>query len=418
MGERLQEILREPGLGWLVERLVGRIERGLPLDTGTLTQSDATADERRAVDDLFGRRSSRGRSLSVNLAHLNRQLATEATALERAVIALHGPISMRRAEREIRAADWDALFSRWKIRVSDHGWASDWLEKLAGSGQMKRLTGSDTKRGDELLRDAWRILDAAPHADISLASLAAQVTGDSHALDRGKPLSGLCLRAITEREEGLDGASGAGARRQAWATLGVSVDDLSAPALCLNLSVASDSELAPWISWHVSRGEPFYLTWRQLRNFVPAAEMGEVFVCENPAIVSEAAHRLGPRSRPLVCTNGMPNATIKRLLQLLAQLPITIHLRADFDWAGLNIIRQLRDTRGTRLWRMGAGDYHHGASSQALGHAPSWLATPGEEAWFGDLITAMNETGMAAYEEALIDELIEDLADTSQGNAG
>lgn len=410
MDERLETILREPSLSWLLDRLVQRLRSGSRLDAGTLTRADATPDERRAVDNLFGRSSSRGRSLNVDLAHLAHHLDTDAVALERAVIALRGPVSNRRAERESQAAEWAALFSLWKDRVSDHAWAIPWLEKLADSGQMKRLAGSDIGRADELLRNAWAILEPAPHADISLASLAAQVTGDSHALDRGKPLSGLCLRAIAGRDHGIDGTTGAGARRQAWATLGVSVDDLSAPALCLNLSVASTSELDPWIGWHVSRGEPFYLTWRQLRNFIPATEMDEIFVCENPAIVSEAAQRLGSKSRPLICTNGMPSATVKRLLQLLTAHPITVHLRADFDWPGLTIIRQLRDTGQTRPWRMSAADYRQCTTAQALGPTPSWLVTPGEDTWFGDLIAAMEESGMAAYEESLIDRLIEDLS--------
>ena len=80
------------------------------------------------------------------------------------------------------------------------------------------------------LASEW-FAELEPHDNLFLATLAARLTGDSHALDRGKPLSNLVLRA-----------SGNPDRRTAWSDLGVVIDDLSAPALCLNLPAAK----LPW----------------------------------------------------------------------------------------------------------------------------------------------------------------------------
>ncbi|MCF6313822.1 MAG: TIGR02679 family protein [Verrucomicrobiales bacterium] len=400
--ESLRMLFQEPGLDWLLERLVRRIERGSPLDTGSLIRKNATTDERRAIDDLFGRRSSSGQSLNVNLKNLISHLAIDASVLRSVVIALRGPISKLRESREIEAGEWNRLFARWKKRIKKKSWATNWIEGLEKNGQLKRAVGREVKLADELLCQAWTILDPASHDEIFLASLAAKITGDSHALDRGEPLSSLCLRAIFERE-GIDGNTTADKRRQAWASLGVTVDDLSAPVLCLNLRATSGSDAAPWIDWHVARGEPFFLPWRQVRGFDPDPEMGTVFVCENPAIVSEAATRLGSHSRPLICTNGIPSTTVKFLLKRLAERSLALRLRADFDWAGIKIIDQLHISGHSELWRMTAEDYRRGKPSQALTgkpHTPTWL---------GDLGKVMKKSGMAVYEEELIDFLITDL---------
>lgn len=202
---------------------------------------------------------------------------------------------------------------------------------------------------------------------------------------------------------GIDGSAEAAARREAWAAIGVTIDDLSAPVLCLNLPAAEGSHLAPWIDWHVARGEPFYLTWRHLQKFTPAPETAAVYVCENPAIVSEAARRLGAKCKPLVCLNGLPSAGVKMLLHRLSRTGIELHLRADFDWAGLSFIHQLISLEGARPWPMTAVDYQRCNPSQTLkgdAFCPAWAK---------GLSSVMLRTGLAAYEEEIADLLLLDL---------
>jgi len=70
--------------------------------------------------------------------------------------------------------------------------------------------------------------------------LATRTTGDSHALDAGKPLSALCLQAIAQ-QQGLKLSRSADCRRQLWDSVGVVVDELSAPVLVLNLRGAAST---------------------------------------------------------------------------------------------------------------------------------------------------------------------------------
>ncbi len=398
----LADMFRRPELAWLIERLAARLRQGKPLDCGAVTLREAGPDERRAVDDLLGRRSTRGRQLTVDLARLCERIHADAKRLEAIVAAVHGPVENLRAAREAAAAAWEAVHSRWRERLADHPAATRWFEGLVSGGLLKRLASGEPGMAGSLLDQAWRILSGIPHDEILLANLAARITGDSHALDRGRPLSTLCLRALAEIA-GIDGTAGAGRRREAWAAAGVVVDDLSAPVLCLNLRAAAGNDLAPVLDWHLARGEPFYLPWRQVRRFAPDSAMAAVYVCENPALVSEAANRLGAQSQPLVCLNGIPGTPARFLLRRLLEHGVVLHLRADFDWTGLRIIDRLRRPGLTRLWRMTAVDYHACRPIQPLTGAP---VTP---SWGAELAAAMRASGLAAYEEELTDRLLADL---------
>jgi uncharacterized protein (TIGR02679 family) len=82
------------------------------------------------------------------------------------------------------------------------------------------------------------------------------------------------------------------------------------------------------------------------------ASASDVYVCENPSILIAAADALGQRSRPLICTNGRPSAAAVRLLNRLAESGTSLHIRADDDTAGQEIVNALRSSiPSTQLWR-------------------------------------------------------------------
>ncbi len=394
----LVHLLKRPEFAWLVDRLATRVERGRSLDRGTVSLRAATPDQRRAMDNLLGRRSTSGESLAVDLATLSAKLETD---LAEVVQAIRGPLQNRRVERDESVAAWDRMLKAWQVRMPTPA-SRQWLDSVAGDGTLKRLSVHDAREADVLLRDAWGVLDGAPYDGMLLATLAVRTTGDSHALDRGKPLAALCLRGVHVLH-GIDGNRGGGARREAWDALGITVDDLSGPVLCLNLPADEQCELAPWIDWHVCRGEPYFLSWRMVRRFEPASGIGSVFVCENPAVVSEAASRLGTRAQPLVCTQGMPVSALQTLLTKLSNAGTALRVRADFDWTGLRIVDRLLQLRGAQDWRMTLSDYQACNPSQEL------KGTPFTPTWGSDLAGAMESKGLAAYEEELMGHLIGDL---------
>ncbi|RZL37359.1 MAG: TIGR02679 family protein, partial [Rubrivivax sp.] len=201
--------------------------------------------------------------------------------------------------------------------------------------------------------------------------------------------------------------SGADERtRDIWARAGVLVNELARPALVLNLPTFVGMRAVPWLA-----GEPHYLSLRWLlRAMPPWAVAGRtIFVCENPNLLAIAAEQLGARCAPLVCTDGMPAAAQRTLLQQLQQSGAHLHYHGDFDWAGLRIANHVLYQAGASPWRMGATDYEAAAGSAAS--APHVLT--GREAqatWDSQLASTMRRYGLAIAEEAVAEALIDDLS--------
>ena len=406
---RLRTIFDVPGMRWIVERMEARMAVGRPL-RGTLTGANAKVEERRALDNLLGRRSTTGAQLTVDLEVLATVLrgAGLIENLEEVVLACCGPVTNRRAEDEQRRESWRGVFDRARLRCGDCSALRCWVDAVADQGTLKRFSRGSPLEAERLLDGAFRVVGRSPGDEVLLANLAAACFGDSHALDRGQPVATLCLRAI-KFMYGIDGLGGAEARREAWAAAGVIIDDLSAPVLTLNLCAASGTGLKQILDLHRQQGQPVFLTYRQLRAGADFSsthpEMRIVYVCENPSVVSAAARELGSRCRPLVCTNGQPASAARLLLSHLRQAGIELRCHADFDWAGLQIIEQLVRDYAAVPWKMRVDDYRGHVGMIPL--APQGFMNN----WSPELADALRETGKAVFEEQVMSPLLQDLGE-------
>ncbi len=457
--QRLQRLLGGPALAALRARLRQRyapLPRAVtppPLRLGQLTPA-----EHAALAGLLGRPARFAASMKVDLAEADAALqrAGLAAGLRDALERLDGPIVDRTGDRVRREARWAALAGG-----CEHPALTALLGHPPGLGLFKRLA-RDPDTAAALLQQAAAVLQRLPAAGVPRAQLAAQVLGDAHALDRGAPVATLVLAAlrvgrglplpeevasgapriaagggdaarvdpidsveaaeaaeaalVASAETGDRAAAGSVASapddepaaerdRDRWAAAGVLVNELARPVLALNLKLAGGGTLLP--------GEPTYLSLRQLLRDPPAwgAVGRAVFVCENPNLVAIAADRLGAASAPLVCTDGMPAAAQRVLLQQLAGAGATLHYHGDFDWPGLRIANQVIALCGAarwRAWRFSAQDYR--AACESATGRPLAGAAAGA-AWDAGLADAMQALQLAVDEEELADVLIADLAD-------
>ena len=138
------------------------------------------------------------------------------------------------------------------------------------------------------------------------------------------------------------------------------IDDLSAPALVLNLRAAAGSDLEQVLAFYRKQAQPAFLTYRQLQggaNFEPSDPATRIiFICENPSLVSAAARELGPRCRPL--DPHERTARVRRSFAFYRGKPVqSCVCHADFDWAGLRIVDQLAREYAAIPWRMQVEDY-------------------------------------------------------------
>jgi len=392
--ERLQRILGGSELSSLRQRLRARYERGAA--GGEFTLKQLSVAERRALTGLLGRPFRTADSMRVSSSELDEAISHSGLAvdLKTALEMLDGPLVDRRAQRLALESSWAAVLSR---RVEPR--LSALLSTGGGLSLLKRLSSSDAARASLLIDQAERVLALLPAAGITLGQLAAETQGDSHALDAGRPVATLVLQACRVRQESVDERP-----RELWARLGVAVNELACPALCLNIPVLGGS-----VGGRPSAGEPYYCSLRMLLRQPPSFDVAgrDVFVCENPNVVSIAADRLGAACAPLLCTDGMPSASQRTLLTQLASAGARLRYHGDFDWPGIVIGNFVMRRFGATAWRFGREDYLAAARLEG-GRSVSGDGMV-QARWDEELAAAMVERGVVVHEEGVVGELLGDL---------
>lgn len=224
---------------------------------------------------------------------------------------------------------------------------------------------------------------------------------DPKALSDGM-LRGLVLRALAAWQ-GLDAPAGAEQERLLWESVGVVPDDLASQVLVLGVP-ATGGLVGSWLTQAAAAGVPMRVTLQQLRLAALTLDCGEMFVCENPAVLRAAADTHGAATRPLVCTEGVPSAAVHALVRA-APTGTVIRWRNDFDWTGVRVTAAaLARHPGAVPWRMTAADYR-----AAAGEGPPLAGAPVATPWDPALSDAMREAGRAVMEERLLDWLLTDL---------
>ncbi|MDO4681663.1 MAG: TIGR02679 family protein [Lautropia sp.] len=438
---RLQRLLGGDALAPLRQRLRRHFERKTTHGedrTRSLRLGRLDPLARETLAQLSGRPVKRGtQSMQIDLDMIDLQLrrAGLAHSLRDALEKLDGPIVSARAEREAMQARWAASQADATPGSLLHRWLS-----TPDSQRLLRRLARHPEGARVLLSDAERVLQALPCPPQPRSQLAAQVLGDAHALDSGRPVATLVLAAWRhhEQENGSCKAShppaphhatpsGQGGsktdentrntddvqekdladerQRDIWARAGVLVNELARPALFLNLPTRT-TPTADAIA-----GEPAYLSLRQLLHHPPAWEVAGrlVHVCENPNLLAIAADRLGAHCPPLVCTDGMPAAAQRTLLDQLQHAGARLCYHGDFDWPGIRIANLVLRRWHAEPWRMRAKDYEEAA--RRVPASTTRLDGHGIEAcWDRQLLTVMQCHRLAIPEEALADLLMADLA--------
>ncbi len=401
---RLRRLLGEPDTAWLVTRVRRRLERGQAL-TGPVSLAGPTPGQRAAAERLLGRRPGDGSSLTVRLDAVDallRRSAVSPGGLAAAVIALTGPVVPREETRRAEDRAWREAFTPLEALAADRPELAGWATRICSDGLVRRLARTPAVARALAAQTARALRDLPAEPPVSLPAFAARVLGSAHALDDGTPPATLTLsgiRALTGHPDG----TGADWRRAAWASAGLLRDELSSTVLTLNLRGTA------LLDGMADAGEPCVLTLRHLARRPPPLTARLVHVCENPAVLAAAADTHGPGAEPLVCLQGQSSAAAIALLVGLHARGAVLRYHGDFDWGGLRIAGTLLRRVPWRPWRYTAADYR-AAAAQAAPDAPPLTGSPADTPWDRDLGPALSELGVRIEEEAVLDQLLSDLA--------
>ncbi|RRI84243.1 TIGR02679 family protein [Pseudomonas aeruginosa] len=412
---RLQRLLGGPELDALRQRLRRRFELAdAEQSLSSVHLNNLAPVEYSALCQLTGRPSRIARSMTLDIADLDARLrdAGLANSLQDALEQLDGPIVAKASLRKTLSAQWSALTTSASAEGSPL--LRVWLQNTATSMPLLKRLGRDPAGANQLLAATDTVLRRLPEEGLPRSQLAAETLGDAHALDPGRPVATLVLSAwrLHERtggpqEDEAAAETGGGAEervREVWSRAGVLVNELARPALFLNLPALPDTART-WLP-----GEPAYLSLRQLvrKPYSWAVDGRNVYVCENPNIVAIVADHLGADSAPLVCTDGMPAAAQRILLDQLAAAGARLHYHGDYDWPGITIGNYVIRTWQASPWRFGCENYLEAV--KAVPVRPRDLDISEVEApWDKELSKNMNTHRLAIPEEAIANTLLDDM---------
>lgn len=397
------------GLGPIWQRCRERIAH-LGRVGGTVALDGLDAQTRDALADLLGSRVPLTDGDRVPLARIDAALARSrhATELLTVVEAMCGPVPDMPGERAAKKRTWEAGMAQAHAHrtLQAHPELECWLDEVTRSGLLRRVAGDDP---GPLLTSVLDVVGALPLDPVRpLPEAATLLVGASHALDHGTPHGTLVLRAIAALH-GEAPPTNAEARRSLWERVGVVCDDLSCDVLVLNVPWPDRSLVARTLTAHAAAGEPLRLTLRQvntLREQTPGT-LAEVFVAENPAVLSAASTAHGPDAAAMVCTSGMPTTAALRLLNRLRDSGTAIRYHGDFDWAGIRIANTVHEAVGFVPWRFGTSDYCSAVTDRSSRIPLS--GNPVEAVWDAQLAETMAQAGCALEEEEVLSVLLADV---------
>ncbi len=410
-GQRIGRLLGGPGYRKLLAAARRRLEEDGE-EARSFTLADLDEAERVAVAGLLGWPQVPAGPWKLSLSDLDAAIAGSAAgvSLLDALTILGGPLGDRRAERAQAGAVVEARWAEARQRLDLAGRADllPWLDGLRTSGAVARAARGAPGAEASLLGQAIGVALRLPSTGVLLQVVAAEVTGDPHALDAGRPLSPLFLRAAATVAGWPTVPAAAAGRRALLREVGIDRDPLSSDVLVLGLRPAGSARLARHLRESAEDGEPRRITLRELGGANLEVSPGTVvFVCENPAVLAAAASALGRRTAATICLEGVPSTAASQLLQGLHRSGARIRVRADFDWAGLRIAGRIMASTAAQPWRFSLLDYE--AALGAGKEGPVLEGPPVPAAWDPGLTEALVRRGRSVPEELLVGALLEDL---------
>ncbi len=402
----------DPALIPVWERIRVRFEQTGLVPQGSVTLLLTSRAQRQSVGALLGRTVTSDR-VRIDLAVLDARLRDRSGAggLEAVLTRLAGRAPEDRPA--LRAAQDDARDRPLALAAElvKAAWARDWIAGLRRTGLLtNRAAAEDVVRASAAVLNELTDPDGLRRTQ-SRVELGARLLGDSHALDGDRLVHQVVLRGLAAASD-LPVPTGSREREQLWAAYGVEPDLLSRTCLMWGLRIEGSHSVAQRLRLAADSGDPVHLTEWDLRragSFRPVPDT-RVLVCENPRVV-EAIAEAGLSEWPTVCTSGVPNLVVDRVLTELSAAGATLLYHGDFDWPGIAIANRVSAKHAVRPWQMTAENYVEAVTPGA----PELVGRPVEPCWDAELGAAMRTYGRVVHEESVLVKLLDALVDSTNG---
>ena len=410
---------------------------------GQIFLEDTTPGERREIASFLARPPYADSNLRVKLVDVEKALQHSFNCtLPELLIAFFPdqPLVTRQAKREahaIRQAEFRATLFSIAQALPERSQGRHWLEH-GHHGQewifsrYKNSPADEQDRQLKLVRYIASVLDQLPEpgSPERLALFAQRTSGDPHMLDPDRPAGRFLLLALSDlandrEESSYSLARSPQDREQAlrlYGGVGLLVDMISSNVAVFNLAEGIYLNGIPDPLVQAAGKRVLLLPMRQLlewNRLVPAS--ATIYVFENPQVFEEVVAALGTATAlpTLVCTSGWPSAAALTLLQqLLEESPDNrLYYSGDFDLKGLQIAAYLAARYPGRCcpWRFDPATYELALKVDGIEARTSELSMLNSLSDnFASLITMMQNMRKWAFQEGIVDLLIEDVRASCQ----
>jgi uncharacterized protein (TIGR02679 family) len=246
-----------------------------------------------------------------------------------------------------------------------------------------------------------------------LALLANEATGDPHAFDMRRSAGSLLERILARLHP--DAAGGerrrARRRRKLFAAARIAIDKVSSFVDTYGL-LGDSPHFHEWAT--AGLDHPLNLRGLEKLGNQFRAWSGIAFVVENPQVYEALLDRIDTAGLPhpptIICTRGWFNVAGEVLLEGLVANGARLFYSGDFDPGGLSIALELRERHPGRvdLWRLSPADYR--LAVREFGSTLRRKVPPRVRDALPELAEAMETTGRAASQEALVGQLFADIS--------
>lgn len=458
--EEIQRYFGHPGFERFLAELERKHRNSRNGARGVVTLRNLRDDEREKLDGFFEEYTppGEGRMKSYSVLKFKKLLMERRFQLTipELLEALSGKPVLTRYEASVRlnegwqrmieaAMETAGLTQSGHFQNEDHGiqrWADGILmEEVPGSRTLRILFTQSSQEAERCMVRCLLALIRVTRIEgkqlIRLPVLAAQITGDAHALDWKYPLGRLFwygLTALTgdvtcDLSEDTDsvqleaeaGSTQAMLIREGYRRGGVADDDLSSQVMLYAPELFGISEER-------------VLTLRQVEAIQPEQicqlSARRILMVENPSVFAELIDADIWRSEVFVersaatpiilCGNGHPTTAVIRLLDLLLGQAgdRELHYGGDLDPAGLGIAYSLwgRYKQSFHSWRMDQ-DIFSRYADRGIPMDDKELSKLREsiEVWNKELVDAMLYSGVKLHQELWLDELLQDAGSLTPG---
>lgn len=297
------------------------------------------------------------------------------------------------------------------------GWIDYIQKKPKDSYWIHGLAENSFVTFKKLAKELNLAVSLIPNEPMRLPVFSQKVTGNPHSFDRNMNLGKLFLHFLVWKKSEnsyVRVPSDSESINELLLNVNILRDDITNYVTIANL-MAEDEKGEMQAVWKAAcdTHSVLNLPIRELlsiKKVEPTNDRKDVWVIENSGVFSSLLDEIP--DLPLICTHGQFKLAAWKLFDVITERKITLHYAGDIDPEGLSIAERFvnRYSNNVTLWKMDTDSYYKAVSrGEKLADSRLNMLKTLQFPQLKEVKQAMCKQKLPAYQEALLDEMINEL---------